>query len=124
MSHYLLSFGSNCPEGVSMMARAEQWLHEHFADVTTSGVYRSKALNGTSADYFNMIARGQSALPVTEVAAMGKAFERECGRTPASKACGCVEMDVDVIAVDRTILRPEEFTRTYFRKGYELLPAI
>lgn len=123
MGRYLLSIGSNSPDGAALMARAERWLATNFTDITSSGIYRSQALNRASADYYNMVARGDSPLSVTEVTALGKAFERECGRTPESKLRGCVEMDIDVIAADRTILRPEEFTRGYFRRGFDALPA-
>lgn len=122
MSRYLLSIGSNCPDCEGHMESANRWLLKNFTDVVTSGVYSSAAFNGTSPDYLNMVALGSSPLPVTEVTALGKDFERACGRTPASKDCGCVEMDIDIIAVDRTILRPEEFTRAYFCRGYGLLP--
>lgn len=122
MARYLLSIGSNCPDGAALMARAERWLAANFTAIASSGIYRSRALNGASADYYNLVARGDSPLSVTEVTALGKEFERECGRGSESKLRGCVEMDIDVIAADRTILRPEEFTRGYFRRGFDSLP--
>lgn len=123
MSRYLLSIGSNCPCGREMMAKAIEWLHANFTDVNTSGIYRTQALNGRSADYLNMVARASSPQTPGDVAAMAKEFERQCGRSPLSKSSGCVEMDVDVIAADSTVLRPDEFTRAYFIRGFEMLGA-
>lgn len=92
-----------------------------FDNVESSGIYTSKACNGVSPDYLNMVVRVSSSLPSVEMVALGKDFERECGRTPDSKQRGCVEMDVDVVQVDNVILRPDEFARAYFIHGLKLL---
>ena len=122
-TRYLLSLGSNCPDGELRLRRAEEWLRERFADVETSGIYTSKALNGASPDYFNMVARVTSPLSVTDMISAAKAYEASCGRTPAGKLRGRVEMDVDIIAAGPTILRPEEYTRSYFIRGLSLLSS-
>ncbi len=124
MSRYLLSLGSNCPGAPSMMERAERWLRLTFGAVESSGIYSSKACNGVSPDYLNMVVAVSSSLPPASVVALGKEFERQCGRTPQSKSSGCVEMDVDVIQVDNVILRPDEFTRAYFLRGLSLIPTM
>lgn len=118
---YLLSFGSNAPRREMFMARAAKWLARNFTNIETSGIYSTPALNGKSADYLNMVARGDSELGVTELTEVAKAFERSQGRTPESKLKGAVELDIDIIAADRTILRPAEFTRSYFIRGLEML---
>ncbi|MCM1310473.1 MAG: 2-amino-4-hydroxy-6-hydroxymethyldihydropteridine diphosphokinase [Bacteroides sp.] len=120
---YLLSLGSNCPDGNSRLQKAEAWLHANFSNVETSGIYSSKALNGVSAAYCNMVARVESEMSVTEITQAAKAYETECGRTPSSKLRGLVEMDVDIVAADRTILRPDEYTRPYFTTGLTLLSS-
>lgn len=118
---YLLSIGSNCPSARAMMARAEEWLHTHFANVESSGIYSSKALNVSAPDYLNLVARGDSDLTPDQTIALGKAFEAECGRTPQSKLQGCIELDIDVIAAGAQILRPAELSRPYFAHGLSLL---
>lgn len=123
MTQYLLTFGSNCPDAPAMMQRAQQWLRTNFTSVDDSGIYSTKALNGVAPDYLNMVARADSALGVTELTALCKDFEVICGRSPRSKLCGCVEMDVDIIQADNVILRPVEFTRSYFLEGLSLLQA-
>lgn len=118
---YLLSFGSNAPGREQFMARAGEWLNRNFSNVETSGIYSSPALNGKSPDYLNMVARGDSEVSVSELNAAAKAFERAQGRTPESKLRGAIELDIDIIAADRTILRPAELTRAYFIRGLDLL---
>lgn len=122
MARYLLSLGSNCHDGEERLQRAEAWLRSNFDGVETSGIYTSKAVNGRSPDYFNMVARINSDLSVTALTAAAKSYEAACGRTAASKLSGVIEMDVDIVAADRTILRPDEYTRTYFTRGLSLLP--
>lgn len=119
--NYLLSIGSNCPSAAAMMARAEEWLRANFTNVTTSGVYSTKALNASAPDYLNLVARGDSDMTPDAAIAAGKAFEAECGRSAASKLRGCVEMDIDIIAAGSQVLRPQEYTRQYFLKGLEKL---
>lgn len=118
---YLLSFGSNAPGREIFMARAGEWLARNFTNVETSGIYSTPALNGKSADYLNMVARGDSTLGVTALTEAAKAFERSQGRTPDSKLKGAVELDIDIISAGHTILRPTEFTRSYFIRGLEML---
>lgn len=118
---YLLSIGSNAPGCRQFMERAMQWLAENFTDIESSGIYSSPALNGTAADYLNLVARGNSELSPTDLTAAAKAFERQMGRTPDSKLRGTVEIDIDIIAAGQTILRPTEYTRSYFLRGLSLL---
>ena len=118
---YLLSFGSNAPGRETFMARAEEWLARNFTNTETSGIYSSPALNGKSADYLNMVARGDSELNISALNEAAKAFERLQGRTPESKLRGEIELDIDIIAAGHTILRPVEFTRPYFMRGLDLL---
>lgn len=103
------------------MTRAAAWLDASFSSVETSGVYSTQALNGTSPDYLNMVAAVETDMTAERLAAFGKEFERECGRTPDSKITGIVEMDVDLIQFGRVILRPQEFLRRYFTEGCKKL---
>lgn len=104
-----------------MMNSAAEWVTRHFVNAECSGVYSTKALNGRSPDYLNMVVRATTELTAEQVIALGKKFESECGRTSESKQKGIVEMDVDLVQYGKIILRPEEFTRSYFLTGYNML---
>lgn len=106
-----------------MMERACQWLDATFGPYESSGVYSTRALNGKSPDYLNMVVRVETGLTAERLVAIGKDFERECGRSSQSKMSGIVEMDVDLVQFGCVILRPEEFTRSYFLTGYEKISA-
>lgn len=118
---HLLSIGSNTPDAPALMARANDWLTASFRVTQSSGIYSSKATNGHSPDYLNMLAEIDSDLTVTELTAKAKDFERLCGRTPQSKARGEIEMDIDLIKSGNVILRPVEYTRQYFLTGLQLM---
>lgn len=106
-----------------MMAIAADWIAKTFGKADSSGIYSTNALNGKSPAYLNMVVRVRTELSAERVIAVGKEFERLCGRTSESKACGVVEMDVDLVQYGEVILRPEEFTRSYFMTGFERISA-
>lgn len=121
MTECILTLGSNCPAKEEMMAAATRWLASHFPAAASSGIYRTRALNGVAPDYLNMVVKVRTALEAERLIQLGKEFEAECGRSAESKRRGIVEMDVDLVKYGKTILRPEEFTRTYFLTGYNKL---
>ncbi len=121
LTECILTLGSNCPEREQMMAAATEWVDETFGPAVSSGIYSTRALNGHSPDYLNMVVRVSTLLSAEEVAALGKEFEKKCGRSCESKLRGVVEMDVDLVQYGKIILRPEEFTRSYFMTGFNRL---
>lgn len=123
MTECILTFGSNCPERERMMEIAGRWIDSTFGTAVSSGVYSTRALNGKSPDYLNMVVCIETELSAEKLICLGKEFERQCGRTRESKLSGIVEMDVDVVRFGSIVLRPEEFTRTYFMTGYEKISA-
>lgn len=121
MTECILTLGSNCQAKEQMMESAARWLARNFGESVSSGIYQTRALNGVSPDYLNMVVKVQTVLEPERLIQLGKEFEAECGRSAESKKRGIVEMDVDLVKYGKTILRPEEFTRTYFMTGYNKL---
>lgn len=106
-----------------MMEVAGEWIDSTFGSSASSGVYSTRALNGKSPDYLNMVVRIMTGLSAEQLISLGKEFERRCGRSAESKLSGIVEMDVDLVQFGSVILRPGEFTRAYFMTGYEKILA-
>lgn len=121
MTECILTLGSNCPAKEKMMEAAAEWLSLNFGEAVSSGIYQTQALNGVSPDYLNMVVKIETELNAERLIQLGKEFEAECGRSAESKKRGIVEMDVDLVKYGKTVLRPEEFTRTYFLTGYNKL---
>ena len=116
---HLLSIGSNSPDRQERMALARQWLSGQFTLLGCSGVYSTKALNGLSPDYLNMVAEVESPLTASEMSALCKRYEADNGR---DRSAPTVAIDVDLIRSGPTILRPAEYLRPYFLEGLRRMP--
>ncbi len=100
------------------MALTVRWLMSNFDNVTVSDIYEMEAINGVDAPYLNAVAIASTDSPPEAITAKLKQWEKECGRTPSSKSVGIIPMDLDLIIWNGTILRPREFNRAYFSRGY------
>lgn len=124
MNRYTLSIGSNAPDKAARMAAAKQWLADAFTDVVCSEIYTSAPISGIGPDYANMVAQVSADADTPRMIELGKEYERSCGRTPQSKVLGSVPIDVDVVICNGEIVRPAEYARPYFRRGYDSLSAL
>lgn len=95
-----------------------RWLQSCFDNVTVSEIYEMDAINGVDAPYLNAVAVASTDMSPDAVIATLKQWELNCGRTPSSKSSGIIPMDLDLITWNGTILRPKEFNRAYFSRGY------
>ncbi len=90
--------------------------------MTFSDLYSTQATNGRSPDYLNMVAAIHTDLPLTDLSALCKTYESDCGRTPNSKSSGLIEIDIDLLQYGTILLRPDEFLRPYLQQGLQTLP--
>lgn len=116
-----ISISSNRDDRDSLMDSTVRWLKSCFDSVTVSDIYEMNAINGTDAPYLNAVAMASTDMTPDEVISLLKRWELHCGRTPASKSSGIIPMDLDLITWNGTILRPKEFSRAYFSRGYNQL---
>lgn len=121
MNHFFLSIGSNTTDKMERLRQAGLWLADNFSDVLCSEIYTSAPVSGVGPDYANMVARISAESDAAQMALIAKEYERKCGRTPESKALGCVPIDVDVVICNDLILRPTEYARAYFRRGFDAI---
>lgn len=118
MNRLIISIGSNTPDRRERMAKALQWLSATFHVIASSNIYETEEYHGRHAPYFNCVACVESPDTDTVVISMLKDFEHNQGRTAESKATGLVPIDLDLVAINGRILRPQEFDRDYFLIGY------
>ena len=76
------------------------------------------ATSKTSKIYTNTVLRIESPITATELSTVAKSLEARMGRTKGSTD---VPLDIDIVVQDGNILRPKDYRREYFRRGYELL---
>lgn len=118
MTTHTLGIGSNAPDRRLQMDKAYAWLCSRFKNVERSEVYSTPALNGVDADYCNMVARITADIDTDELISLTKHYETGCGRTHEKGAGQSVVIDIDVVMANDTVLRPADFEREYFRRGY------
>lgn len=76
------------------------------------------ATGKTSKIYANSVVYLKSPLPLEGLTELTKQLEVQMGRTPSSSS---VPLDIDIVVQNQTILRPKDYSRDYFRIGYNAL---
>lgn len=115
---YYLSIGSTHLDDERLLREA---LLRQWPDIELSSFYRTPDSSSPAGSlYLNSVGRLQSSLSPVDLQLLGKELEREMGRDRAPR--GDIPMDIDVVMRGVEVLRPKDFIREYFRRGYtELL---
>lgn len=71
--------------------------------------------------FSNQVARFASDNPAEEITGCLKAIEREAGRKPGEKEREIVRLDIDLLACDSMIYKPEDWKRDYVARGLQEL---
>lgn len=116
-----LSLGSNTPDRLERMRAAMEFTATLGREVCASEIYETPALNGHDAAYLNAVVRVTTSLERSIVEIMAKNWEKRAGRRPEHKKLGAVCIDIDLVIWDDEILRPVDFHRNYFSRGYDQL---
>lgn len=114
----VLSIGSNSADRETQMTNCIAWLRGIATLTKLSSVYNSPASNGKDPDYLNAVAEIATALTHPELTKLLKDYERQCGRTPQSKALGSIPIDIDIVMWNGEVLRQKDFAQYYFAKGW------
>lgn len=113
----LISLGSNVPQGRENIAMALRWLRTFMTDVADSGIYTSDALSGNGS-YFNAVVKGFMTLNAQDFEILAKEKETQAGRVRPSEK---VALDIDLVRLGSSIIRPAELCRLYFLQGCKAL---
>lgn len=113
-----ISLGSSCGDRSANVAAAIEWLRATFAHLKSSSIYRTPPISGIGEDYYNAVAVCDTDADLVEVNSLMKAYEQAHGRTSEA-----VTIDLDIVIYDGNIVRPKDFQREYFRRGYMELSA-
>ena len=118
---FVVTLGSNVSDAADRVAEAARWLSEIFGSILLSDIYITRPLSGVGADYANAVASGRSSLTQTQITALLKEYESQCGRDENARRRGSVPIDIDLIFYGELCLRPAELSRSYYRIGaYQL----
>lgn len=108
----LIGLGSRDGDRERSVSDSLAWLRTVLSDVIDSGLYMTKPLSGTGRDYCNAVARGVYYGEPQLLAESLKEYERFAGRTSEH-----VTIDLDLVCVDGTVLRPRDYAAPYFTIG-------
>ena len=115
----VICLGSNSPNRAEMIRRAISKVEaEYPSGIAVSHIYETPAIDGVSPSYSNAVMMFDSPCDYEQTQLQLKCIEREMGRTAQSKATGIVEIDLDVVMFNGTVMRPKDFNRNYFQIGY------
>ena len=118
---YTLCIGSNEHRHANL-AFARRRLAEDFPGIRFSREVDTEPLRlARRAIFANQVARFESDREPCEVCSRLKSIEREAGRLPGEKEREIVRLDIDLLACDKLVYKPDDWGRTYVKQGIEEL---
>lgn len=115
----LLCLGSNIDRHVHMEA-ARKALVLNFPNIRFGREMTTEAIGSKFLSPFsNQIAQLNTSLSAEEVRTILKQIEKENGRLPEDKGKGIVKLDIDLLMVDDTILKPEDLKKEFVQLGIQ-----
>lgn len=114
-----LSIGSNHPDAVSFVDSAVGMLEPLLSNWKMCEPYTTPAINGVDPDYLNAVVFGEWAGDEKELNRLFKEIEDRLGRSRNDRHI--VEIDLDLVCFDDEVLRPKDFSREYFARGFRAL---
>lgn len=113
MNKVLLSIGTN-EDRESNLTLCHQFLDNIFTDICYSGTSVTMPYGTTyKNDFLNQLAIIYTDKDKEEVKCLLKSIEKDMGRNNADKKHGIVKIDIDLVIWNNTILKPEDFKRSY-----------
>lgn len=118
---YTISISSN-KQRKENLELARKRLSELFPGVRFSAEEETKPLLFRCPDLFsNQVARFISRRQAGEVTSQLKTIEQEAGRTSEEKKQEIVRLDIDLLACDSVVYKPEDLKRDYIVRGLKQL---
>ncbi len=117
----VVSLGSNYGNRELRIKQALKILKEFGEILSYSGIYETDAIDGVSASYLNSVLVFTTDLSHQELIDKFKEIEIQLGRDKSKLARTEVPIDIDLVIYDNNILRPEDYSRSYFRRGLQLI---
>lgn len=122
MNRVVLSLGSNIGGGEELIQKVIEEILPLSTSANFSPIYTTKAYgNVVEPDYKNAVGVITTNFTPHKLNCEFKRIEKELGRQPKSQQCTDVAVDIDIVAYNSDILRPNEVDRDYITIGLEML---
>lgn len=121
MHRGILALGSNYGNREEKIKVALEKLASYCLFKGCSALYESKDWQGGEMPYLNSVVIIETELEEIYLNRILKVIELEGGRTPEDKSEGKVSLDIDIVVWENEILRPKDYSSSYFREGLKML---
>lgn len=125
---YILSLGTNVEPREERLQNALNWLSEIGESSYCSTPYATAPIGRDAGNerrhYRNAVVILEYDGDVATLDSLLKAYEAGAGRTPEAREQGLVPIDIDIVIADGEVIRDKDFSRYYFRQGYEELVSL
>lgn len=117
----VICLGSNVADRLNRLhdalASLRQWCHVE----SVSDFYEAPDDSGIGAPYVNVVLSCVPLVGKEELGERLKKLEQDFGRSATSKADGVMPLDADIVVWRGEIVDTYEFSRPYFRQGFDSL---
>lgn len=132
----VLGIGSNFGDRRKNVGRAVEWLLDLLEDVEVSSIYETPPMpsssgkgmpvpvSGVTSDYMNCVVAGSYCGSIDELNRKLKEYETANGRDIYCRSHGLVPVDIDIVVASGEILRPRDYSASFFRIGYSQLDRV
>lgn len=121
MSRYVISLGSNRPDGRRRLESAIDMLSGLMHDVTASDIYETMPEPPAPADaprYHNAVLAGEYAGAMSQLEGVLTSLEVSAGKRMRRYD---IPLDLDIVIADGKVIRESHFRAGYFNIGYRNL---
>lgn len=119
----VLSFGSNCGDRVVAVAAAMEWISTVLTGFSASDIYETLPVGHSGGNYMNAVASGTFHGKLSELERLCKDYELAHGRDAESRLRKLVPIDIDIVIASGVVIRPRDYTCTFFRQGFNQLTS-
>lgn len=113
MDKYLVCIGSNTDQVVNL-EKCRFQLSLFYFQLTFSDVLETAPIgDGYVGNFLNQLVVIESPVSQHVMDKTLDEIEKKLGRLPDDKAKGIIKIDIDLLAVNKTVIKPEDFERPY-----------
>lgn len=115
-----ISLGSNLAEhkAIERISDVRKHLEEISLSTVMSDIYSTYSISGDGRIYFNAVVRIVTVLEERNLQNMFKQWECEAGRDEHARLNKIVPIDIDIVVFNGDTVRPSDFERDYFQRGF------
>lgn len=121
---FVLSIGSNVHDKRERVADAIDFISGICEVVSRSEIYDTPECHGMDYIYSNAVVMVRTEMIQDRFDALLKEYEKNSGRDDEARRLGNVPVDIDIVLINDTIVRPRDYNRSFFIKGYEQLSGV